>query len=190
MNFEILNESPLFDTTIAYAEKRTHPPYASSSFNSNDEIRIPIQQQDIYTLPWYSSSLVQGKVQVRNDTNVLVESPDVRFVNMGILFLFNEIRLKVTGDVVDRVKNPGIMSVMKGYVTYNMGQSKALQNGGWFPKPRSTLIDNDKATGLFDAIIPLRTILGLCEDFKKVVLNSRQELVLIRSNTDNNAFNI
>jgi hypothetical protein len=38
MNFEILNvqEPPLFDMTIAYAEKRTHPPYASSSFNNND----------------------------------------------------------------------------------------------------------------------------------------------------------
>jgi hypothetical protein len=190
MNFEILNvnESPLFDTTIAYAEKRTHPPYASSSFTNNDEIRIPIQQQDtsIYTLLWYSSLHVQGKVEVRNDINVLIESPDVRFVNMGILFLFNEIRLEVAGDVVDGVRNPRIMSVMKGYVTYNTGQSKALENGGWIPKARSTLID--KTTGLFDAIIPLRTILGLCADFKKIVLNSRQELVLVRSNTDNNAF--
>jgi hypothetical protein len=105
---------------------------------------------------------VQGKVEVRNDTNVLIESPDVRFVNMGILLLFDEICLEVAGDVVDRVRNPGIMSVMKGYVTYNTGQSKALQNGGWFPKV--TLIH--KTTGLFDAIIPLRTILGFCEDFK------------------------
>jgi hypothetical protein len=51
MNFEILNvqEPPLFDMTIAYAEKRTHPPYASSSFNNNDEIRIPIHNKT-YTL--------------------------------------------------------------------------------------------------------------------------------------------
>jgi hypothetical protein len=81
-------------------------------------------------LPRFSSLHVQGKVEVRNDINVLTESPDVRFVNMGILFLFNEIRLEVAGDVVDRVRNPRIMSVMKGYVTYNTGQSKALQNGG------------------------------------------------------------
>jgi hypothetical protein len=27
----------------------------------------------------------------------------------------------------------------------------------------------------------------LCKDFKKILLNSRQELVLVRSNTDNNA---
>jgi hypothetical protein len=126
---------------------------------------------------------VQGKVEVRNDTNVLIESPDVRFVNMGILLLFDEICLEVAGDVVDRVRNPGIMSVMKGYVTYNTGQSKALQNGGWFPKV--TLIH--KTTELLDAIIPLRTILGFCKDFKQIVLNSRQELVLLRSNTGNNA---
>src|SRR5699024_1410973 len=35
--------------------------------------------------------------------------------------------------------------------------------------------------------IPLKMFLGLCEDFRKVILNVRQELVLIRSNTDINA---
>ncbi|KAK4884905.1 hypothetical protein RN001_001176, partial [Aquatica leii] len=45
----------------------------------------------------------------------------------------------------------------------------------------------DISSGNFDAVIPLRMILGLCEDFKKVVVNCRQELVLLRSNTDNNA---
>jgi hypothetical protein len=188
MNFEILNvqEPPLFDMTIAYAEKRTHPPYASSSFNNNDEIRIPIQQQDIYTLPWYSTLHVQGKVKVYGKDNAVLPPSSVEFVNMGILFLFNEIRYEVSGDSIDTVRNPGIASVLKGYATYNESQSKALQNSGWFPKEQSTIIDG--VSGSFDVIIPLHMVLGLCEDFKKVLVNARQELVLRRGSDDSNAF--
>lgn len=188
MNYEILNvnEKALYDNTIVYAEKRTHPPYASNSFNNNDEIRIPIQQQDIYTLPWFSSLYVEGKVEVFGADNVLVASPDIQFINNGILYLFDEIRLEIGGVVVDRVRNPGMASVMKGYATYNMSQSRALQNAGWFPKEeKATVID--KTTGCFNVVIPLRMFLGFCEDFKKIVINLRQELVLIRGNNDNNA---
>lgn len=187
MNFEILNvgEKAVFDNSIVYAEKRTHQPYASSSYNNNDEIRIPIEHQDVYTLPAESSLYIEGKVIVTDKDNQKIESPNIRFVNNGIMLLFDEIRYEIAGSVVDRVRNPGIASIMKGYATYNKNQSAALQNAGWFPKEASTMIDN--ATGCFNALIPLRLILGLCEDFKKVVLNVRQELVLIRGNTDVNS---
>jgi hypothetical protein len=76
---------------------------------------------------------VQGKVEVRNDTNVLIESPDVRFVNMGILLLFDEICLEVAGDVVDRVRNPGIMSVMNTLHT-TRGKVRLFKMVGGFRK--------------------------------------------------------
>lgn len=187
MNFEVLNvnEKALFDTSIVYAEKRTHQPYASSSFGNNDEIRIPIEHQDVYTLPWFSSLYVEGKVIVTDQENKKVDNPGVRFVNNGIILLFDEIRYEIAGNVIDRVRNPGMASVMKGYATYNKNQSVALQNAGWFPKELSTIIDNN--SGSFNAVVPLKLFLGLCEDYKKVVLNVRQELVLIRSNNDVNS---
>ncbi|EFA12450.1 hypothetical protein TcasGA2_TC006959 [Tribolium castaneum] len=187
MNFEILNvnEKAVFDTSISYAEKRTHQPYASTSFNLNDEIRLPIEHQDVYTLPWLSSLYIEGKVIATNDKHETIISPNVKFANNGIMLMFDEVRYEIAGNVVDRVRNPGLASIMKGYATYNTNESIALQNAGWFPKSPSTIIDQD--SGYFNVVIPLRLILGLCEDFRKIILNVRQELVLVRSNTDLNA---
>lgn len=165
MNFDTLNvnERTLFDTTISYAEKHTHKPFASDSFNNSDEIRISIEHQDLYTLPSRSSLHIEGKVTVTDADNKIVDSPAIRFANNGILSLFSEIRYEIAGNVIDRIRNPGLASTMKGYATYNENQSKALQNAGWFPKEPSTIIDN--VSGNFDVSIPLRMILGLCEDF-------------------------
>jgi hypothetical protein len=187
MNFEILNinETAVFDNSIVYAEKRTHQPYTSTSFNNNDEIRLAIQQQDAYVLPWYSSLYFEGKVTVFDEEAKVVPNADVRFANNGIVFLFDEVRYEMGGTLVDRTRNPGQASNMKGYPTYNRNQSVALQNAGWFPKENSTIID--KKTGNFNAIVPLRMLIGFCEDYKKIILNSRHELVLIRTNTDTNA---
>ncbi|CAH1380923.1 unnamed protein product, partial [Tenebrio molitor] len=80
------------------------------------------------------------KVKVYGKDNVVLPPSSVEFVNMGILFLFNEIRYEISGDSIDTVRNAGIASVLKGYATYNESQSKALQNSGWFPKEQSTII--------------------------------------------------
>jgi hypothetical protein len=100
--------------------------------------------------------------------------------------LFNEIRYEIAGVVVDRIRNPGMASNMKAYATYTKNQCTALENAGFFPKDQSTVID--KTTGRFNVVIPLKMFLGYCEDFKKILINLRQELVLIRANNDVNAF--
>src|SRR5699024_5148288 len=117
-----------FDHSISYAEKRTHQPYASNSYNNNDEIRTPIEHQDLYTLPWFNSLYIEGNVTVFYKDNKKIESTDVRFANAGVLSLFEEIRYEIVGNVIDRVRNPGIVTAMKGYATYNNNQSVALQN--------------------------------------------------------------
>jgi hypothetical protein len=50
-----------------------------------------------------------------------------------------------------------------------------------------TYTNFDAQTGAFDVCWPLSNILGFAEDYKKVVLNLRQELILLRSSTDLNA---
>jgi len=41
--------------------------------------------------------------------------------------------------------------------------------------------------GYFDVNIPLKLLLGFGEDYNKIVVNAKHELVLTRSNTDHNA---
>jgi len=42
------------------------------------------------------------------------------------------------------------------------------------------------ATGYFNFCVPLYVLLGFCEDYKRVVINARHELILIRARNDNN----
>ena len=43
------------------------------------------------------------------------------------------------------------------------------------------------AHGNFDVVIPLSICLGFAEDYKKIVVNMKHELVLTRTNNDTNA---
>lgn len=179
----ILNvgEKVFFDNAIINAELHSHLPYASTSFNNNDEIRIPIQQQDIYTLPSESYLYVEGRL-LKDDNTV---SSTAKFINNGIAHLFEEIRYEVGGKVIDRVRNPGITTTLKGYASFNENERRKLVNAGWSDE---TICDHLISTsGYFNVCIPLKILMGFCEDFKKILINLRQELVLIRSNSDTNA---
>ncbi|KAL6257821.1 hypothetical protein P5V15_011415 [Pogonomyrmex californicus] len=53
--------APIFDDRIVRIETHTYNPYANITFGYSDEIRIPIQQQDLYTLPCESFLYIEGK---------------------------------------------------------------------------------------------------------------------------------
>ncbi|KAJ8911441.1 hypothetical protein NQ315_008327 [Exocentrus adspersus] len=177
-----VNAGIYFDDAVTSAEKHTHQAYASTSLNNNDEIRIPIQQQDLYTLPNESSLYIKGKLLKTDNT----PSRTAKFVNNGVMLLFDEIRYEIGGYVIDRIRNPGLTSIIKGYVSFNKNAAQFLQNSGWFlsNNEQSNIVDDN---GNFNVVIDLSTIFGFCEDYRKIILNMRQELVLIRSNSDTNA---
>lgn len=92
-----VNEKAVFDNSITNAERHSHLPYASTSFNNNDEIRIPIQQQDVYTLPCLSYIYIEGRVLKAVDGTV---ANAVKFVNNGFTHLFEEVRYEIGGKVI------------------------------------------------------------------------------------------
>lgn len=182
---EILNvtEKAFQDNSIVYAEKHTHLPYSSTTFNNNDEIRIPISHQDVYALPCKSVICFEGKLVKEADGAATTTG---KFINFGIAHLLDEIRYELNGAVVDRVRNVGITTTLKSYVSYNKSQNIRLEIAGWSAEKDSIpgLID---AMGNFMIYVPAEMLMGIFEDFRKILLNVRQELVIIRSNNDTNA---
>ncbi|KAL6254321.1 hypothetical protein P5V15_014370 [Pogonomyrmex californicus] len=166
---DILNikDEPIFDDRIVKIETHAYNPFGS------DEIRIPIQQQDLYTLPYESFLYIEGKLT----KNRVVEGSDVVLGNNFVAFLFDEIRYKLDGVEIDRNRNVGITSTLKHYVTTSSDRSVILRNAGW---------DARNADGYFNFCVPLYALLGFCEDYRHVVINARHELILIRSRNDNN----
>jgi len=53
-----------------------------------------------------------------------------------------------------------------------------LRNAGWDAQTT--------ATGYFNFCVSLYVLLGFCEDYKRVVINTRHELILIRMRNNNN----
>lgn len=177
MNILNIGEKVFSDHSITSKEYHTYLPYANTSLNKADEIRIPIQAQDVYTYPGESYIEIQGIIMDENKKS----STTLEIINNGILFLFDEIRYELGGTLVDRVRSPGITTLMKGFPSFTGPECLRYQNAGWtIPNITKT------SSGYFNVCIPLKIIMGVFEDFKKIILNVKQELILIRSFSDNN----
>lgn len=175
-----VNEKLYLDNSIISTELHSYQPFVSSKFDYNDEIRIPIQELDAYTLPSESLLYIEGNLKNEGDTY----TKKLRFVNNGIAFLFREIRYELNGVTIDSVRNVGLTSTLKGYLSFNTNESLKLQNSGWFPdrgEADRILVDEN---GKFNVSIPLKLLMGFFEDYRKIILNMKQELVLIRASND------
>ena len=184
MEEDILNVAApvIYNESIAHYEVHAHQPYASSTFNNSDEIRIAVQNQDHCLLPNKSSLHISGKL-VKNDGTPL--SNTVLVCN-AICFLFEEARYEINAIEIDRNKNVGLTSLMKNYVSLNPGQLSYLENTGWL-EVNNNQKSLTNAVGYFDISVPLSMIFGFAEDYHKIIINAKHELILTRSRIDANA---
>ncbi|XP_071055512.1 uncharacterized protein [Onthophagus taurus] len=184
------------DNSIVSYEYHSHQPFGSTSFSNNDEIRIGIPEIDNYTLPHESFLYVEGSVRKLDASGKATKdaSATAKLINNPVAFMFSDIRYLINGVQIDGVRNVGLTSCMKGYFSYTPHDIIKLANAGWnmgedllgqvVPTSPVTDVIMDK-NGNFGLSVPLKTLIGFAEDFKTIVMNVRQELVLIRNNDDN-----
>lgn len=166
------------ESDIIGHQYHTYTPY-TPSFNNNDEIRITIQSQDLNVLPSESYLFIE-LVAAKYDGTPFAQG-EAAFVYNHIPHIFSEMRYELNGFEIDRCKNPGITSLMKcmtamkteDSMSYNLYSDKGTEN---------------IHSGIYRAIVPLRFLFGFCDDFKKIVLNSKHELVLVRNRTNMNMY--
>ncbi|XP_050546046.1 uncharacterized protein LOC126908179 [Daktulosphaira vitifoliae] len=166
-------ETPYNEDRIVKLDYFSYQPFSVSALSNNDEIRICIQQQDVYTLPCDSYLLIDGEL------SGVPAGSDVQLVNNWLAHCFTEIRYLLNSIEIDRSRMPGIMSTIKGYVTFSPNDHTRFENAGWSVVTANTSMK-------FEVCIPLRLLLGFAEDHKKVIVNCRQDLILQRSGTDLN----
>jgi hypothetical protein len=167
-----------FETDVTDIYYRTHEAYAGTKFDNNDEIRISIQNQDAYTVPSMSFIHIEGQLLTIEGK----AATKTKLVNNAFSYLISECRYLLNGIPIDETRNLGTLTTIKGNVSYTPHQAKRLVYTGW--DDANTLVNSD---GTFTAIIPLRHLIGFGEDYKKIVMNLKQEIVLTRSQNDLNA---
>lgn len=168
-----------FDDSITRQEIHSYAPYTSITVDSADNIIISINQENVYLLVSESAIYLEGKITKPDGTAFTNNSPD--FINNAICFLFDEIRLEMNGVEIDSCKNVGITSCMKGYVSYSENEMKKFACTGWENK-KMKHSDNS-----FSGYIPLKFISGFAENYEKIILNQKLDLILSRSKNSKDA---
>nr|DAC81274.1 TPA_asm: hexon [Bos-associated insect adintovirus 2] len=173
-----VNQRAYSDESITKFEYHSYMPYINTTFNNSDEIRIPIQAQDIYTLPCESLLCIEGKIVDDKGKH----SDKIKLLNNCAAYLFDEMRYEIAGCTVDKVKNVGTTSRMKNLCSFKSPDATRYAAAGM--DVESAYIRD--ANGNFNFVIPMKLLMGFFEDFRKILINMKQELILIRSSTDNN----
>lgn len=75
----------------------------------------------------------------------------------------------------------GIASTIKNLLLIRVGEQDNLKNACWL-EPDKTLKISE-----FSFSVPLRLLMGFAEDYRKIIVNVKQELILLRSASDKNA---
>jgi len=151
----------LVDESISYVEVQDHLPFASSTFNHNDEIRITVNQRDLCVLPSQSGLHIVGRLTKADGTAAAA----TQFVNNAVCFVFEELRYELNGVEINRCRSVRLTSLMKGYISYRPGHENWLENAGWCAIAVTGAQTDD--VGYFDVYIPLTMLLGFCEDYQK-----------------------
>jgi len=170
------------DCKITQMQYHSFLPYSSTAVSYNDEIRISIQNMDAYTLPCESYLYIEGKLNIPSDIEDVEK--EFNFTNNGLAFLFSEIRYEINGVEIQKLKSPGISSSLKGFCSHTPSELNHLQNAAWDVDMDASENRNFMLNKKFAGCIPLKHLFGFCEDYKKILLNCNQQIILNRSSTD------
>lgn len=126
------------------------------------------------------------KIKVTTTNYDDMTASKVQFVKNCPSFLFSDAQHELNGVEIDRIRNVGLTSTMK-LTTAQCIESNTL-GYYYFSKTFDGKLAQSKDPKTYDLMIPLSVWLGFCDDFQKVIVNSRHELILNRSRNSVNCF--
>lgn len=132
--------------------------YAPYSTAFNNNDEIRITIQSQDLYVLPSDSYLYLEFAVARRDGAAIVADTVHFTNTFITHMFSEMRYELNGFEIDRCKMPGITCLMKMLKACKESSSECLQ------------------------------LLNLCDDFNKIVLNSKHELIVVRNRTNLNMY--
>jgi len=90
----------------------SHVQSVRTTFGHSDEIKIPIQQQDLYTLPCENFLYVEGRLTVKREN----DESQITLRNNCVAFMLDEIWYKLNSVEIDHNRNVGIISTIKNCI--------------------------------------------------------------------------
>lgn len=182
-----VDQVPQFDDRIESFSMYHYQPFNASALSYNDEIRIAINQADVITAPHLSYLHLEGRI----DKKTAAGYPPLCSLPFG--HLFDTASYRLNGQEIEFVRTPGVVSSLKALTCSTPNDLARLENAG-FSNPNTSQVSPTSiwkdvgTTRFFSACIPLKLFFGFFEDVQKVLINTSQELVLMRASNDINVF--
>ena len=170
---DILNvlEPLLEDESITGYDYRNYFPYNMSQLGNSDEIRVACHNSTFAHLS-ESCLYLEGSLENWAPETLLRAKLAKNFP----LFLFSDVRLELNGQVVDWVRVPGTVGTIRNYCLISKEEKNAATEYFWV----DNVNDIAKSMPKFSSCVPLKTVLGLCRDYQKIIVFSQLKLVLVR----------
>ena len=102
-------DNPINDNSITRYEYHAYQLFSQSTLDNLDEIRIIIQQVDLYTYPCEIYLYIKGYANFSESESV----KSINLTNNFPFFLFAEIRLELNNIVIYQTKNFGVTAALK-----------------------------------------------------------------------------
>lgn len=160
---------------------------------NNDSIRFTPDTHGLITVPQDSRIFIRIEVKLEKNPGAAADAtkPKVKWVNNYPLQLFDRMQYKVNGTEIDSMQSVGVTSTVKNYLTYTKGEIVGLATAGFRDiTPSWTEWDMTTVDETQCAVVPLSSLSGFAVHFKDVLVRCSQELILVRSGTDKNAYHI
>lgn len=177
-NILSIDSLAVYDDTIIKKEIYPYAPY-TTTFGESAEIRIAIQSKDSYLLP--SESYLYMQISATTSGVHAAADAEIYFINNFASFLFSDARYELNGVEIDRVRNVGRASTMKLQAASRTSHMLGYQQ---YCKSFSTTSPRSEAAAnvqTYDVVIPLSAWFGFCDDYRKIILNCKHELILNRA---------
>src|SRR5688572_24782872 len=210
MQSDILNitETASVDEGIEKYQWHYYDPVSGANLNSAGEIRINIEQQDLYCHPAESYLLIEGRL-TKTDGTAYDNADAVSITNNGLMYLFSQIGYSLSNQDMETIYHPGQATTMLGLLKYpnDFALAQGL-NQLWAKDTTATaviagnaankgftirqayLIQKPNTKGTFSFIVPLSHIFGFCEDYDKIVYGLKHTLTLVRKSDDDAIFRV
>jgi len=197
-----ITQKIVLDTSVERDQVHEYEPVTGTNLNYPGEIRIVINQQDLYVQPSKSYLIIEGRL-TKNDGTAYADADLVTLINNGMAYLFKSIRYQLDGHDLEYINSPGHASTMMGLLTYpdDYGKSRGL-NQLWskdttaaaaaanlgFNARQIYIIQKPDPKGTFSIKVDLRHLFGFADDYEKVLYGIKHQLTLVRDTNDNAIF--
>ncbi|XP_030767153.1 uncharacterized protein LOC115890929 [Sitophilus oryzae] len=178
-------QKAVFDEVVVKEQEHTYYPQ-TNSFGNNDEIEIIINQQDI--LVDFSSGYLYLECVFKPINEGEAPRGKCKLTNNVGAYLFESISYELNGKEIDKVRDPGLVTAMRGYLCYTSNEVTALEGAGWCNlEKKNSAIATYHTDNSFTLRIPLSHLFSVFHDYRRV-LTGKHKFRLIRARTDDNCY--